>query len=72
MRGEFTVKHHYFVSYSAGLSNGFAFGNTDVTLDHPIRTYDDVNKIAAAIQARYPENHSVTVLNWLRYEAAES
>lgn len=62
----------YFVAYSCTDpdTNEVGFGHAEVPLAKPIRGIRDVRQVAAAIERSGAPK--VTILNWCRFEEAES
>jgi hypothetical protein len=67
-------RYSYFFSYTAGLASGLgvAHGNYATTLDHPIRSYEDLAPVVAAIKAKNPGNGEVVIASWQRFEEEPS
>lgn len=66
------MSRRYFFSHHAGLADGgWAFGNCDAALPAPIRSYEDVQRVAGEIRAKNPGTTTVVILSWQRFEDPE-
>jgi hypothetical protein len=56
----------YFVSYSFTNRNGFGFGATQIDLQYPIRSFDDINVVTEILRKQVPGNP--VVLSFTRFD----
>lgn len=64
------MARNYFFSYNYTAKDSFGFGTAEVSLSGPVDDIQTIRNVEAFIKQdlKLPEDFTVTVLNWRRFE----